>query len=217
MRILSIAGILCLLICHGCVEQEDDHQAPNQPPECQLAADDYSTFMLHSLDVAFDFQGKKGPIPEFDAVLVETPLTGESGCFVLRVKEGKEYRLEPDYDMDWEKQLDGLQLGETYHFVFALESSEQSETILGIKVLKEESLMYLALSRRALMQTLVYGCDYGDKRCIFKGTELEGLTFEQLRESKCQPNRRVEKNERGHKLISLVTSLPMVFQYGGRM
>lgn len=185
MRIFSIVGVLYLLMFYGCDRTE----------ECQLS--DAAYFRLHSLDMKFD---ELGGYPEFDAILVEMPFTGTSGYFVLRDEEGDNYRFEPWRDMDWEDQLGGLELGKTYHFVF---SPFSDRDISGIKILDGEALLYLAASSTSMIPPAFF------EGGPFRDTELEGLTVEQLSESKCEPKREVQG---GH--VSLVTNLPMLFQYG---
>ena len=135
---------------------------------------------------------------ELDATLVETPFTGNSGLFILRDEEGNEYSLKPVYRLNWERQLNGLQLGKAYHFAFIFDGI----SVLGMKILDVDSLIYLALS-------------YSDRRGgLLEPIEeqfgfLEGFKARQLDESIYDPKKRVS----GTGDVSLITVLPMVFEH----
>ncbi len=186
MRIFIITGVLCLLLVFcGCGENQED--------ECQL--DDDGHFQRYSLDVKFTNIYDEGLCQEFNATLTGMPFTNASGYFILRDGERNDYRFEPLFSMDWEGQLDGLQLGKTYRFVFSVFAGRR---ISGMKVFDGASLLYLAAS-------------YSDSAADYSAFELvglEGFTTEQLRESKCDPEKDVHDG-----YISLITNLPVVFGY----
>ncbi len=183
MRLLIIIPMLGLLALCGCERQDN---------ECQYNNDVY--FLLDNVEMRNDPQLQPGVDVTIAATLVEMPLSGESRLFVLRDAEGNDYQFEPRYDIDWERQLDGLQLGRTYRFVFSVFGY-----IVGMKIFEGESLLYLAAS---YSYSVVW-------YAAFESSGLEGFTVSQLRDSKCKPDRR----EYGE-LVSLVTSLPVVFKYG---
>ena len=74
-----------------------------------------------------------------------------------------------------------------------------------MKILDGEILLYLAASGSSMVPPAFF------EGGPFRDTELEGLIVEQLRESKCRPRREVRGGD-----VSLVTDLPMLFQYGER-
>ena len=196
MRVRGVAVVLCLLLVYGCGKQEEGGCVY---PDCQIVDDGF--FLLENLggDFGETYWGITLPI---DATLVEMPFTGTSGCFILRGKEGNEYRLKPlryetEFDIEWEEQLDGLRLGKTYRFVFSI-SPYGGAHIIAMKVFDGESLLYLAASY--IDSAMTY---YG-----FRSTELEGFTAEQLDKSEYPPELQ------GKGLVSRITSLPVVFRYG---
>lgn len=72
-----------------------------------------------------------------------------------------------------------------------------------MKVLDGELLVYLGASSIFLGASLA-----------FEEWELEGFSVKQLHESKCKPMKSEIKREGEEDLTSLITSLPVVFQYG---
>jgi len=185
MRITNIASVLCLLVICGCGEQSED---------CQLSGDGY--FYLVSLHAEF---GKRDFRPILDATVVEMPFTGTTGLLILRDEKGEDYQFDPLPETDWKKQLDGLELGKTYHFVFSAIGSG----IIGMKVFDGELLVYLGASST-----------FRGAALAFEEWELEGFSVKQLHESKCKPMKSEIKREGEEDLTSLITSLPVVFQYG---
>jgi len=151
-----MVGILCLLAFCSCDEQEKE--------DCHL--DDEGCFELYSPDMEFYSGYSLDPDPTFDATLVEMPHIGKSGGFVLRNEESNDYRFLPLHPMDWEKQLDGLQIGNTYHFVL----SASQRNIVGMKIFDDGLLLYLASSCASTFE---------GGYCAF-GYDLEGFSVLQL-------------------------------------
>ena len=214
MRVLTGFGIFCLLVFCGCSVQKSEDECPDEPRECKLA--DEGQFLLRSLDL--EFIGMES-CKDLDATLIEMPFTGNSGNFVLCDAQGKAYRFEPLYELDWEEQLDGLQLGRTYHFVFA-RMRATSDWIDGMRILDDGGkLLYLAE-----LHLYFYGADpfiscipeiyvYLERgEMAFGGTELQGFIVEQRgnAESPCCGKKETD----GYGCTILVTSIPMFFQYG---
>jgi len=188
MRIFAIAGMLCLLLTSCSTE--------GRRVECQL--EDDGCFLLSNLDMKDDPVLLTGAEVSLDATLAEMPFTGTAGLLILKDAKGNEYRFRPRYsNMDWEAQLDGLQLGETYHFVL---SGTGFGDISGMKIFNGKSLLYLGAS---------YGITAADYSA-FGLSGLEGFTAKQLHESRCGSMER--RGSDG--LIDLVTNLPVVFRYG---
>jgi hypothetical protein len=121
--------------------------------------------------------------------------------------------------MDWQKQLSGLQIGETYRFVISLVPPNH---VMGMRICNSEGLLYLVATYAEGRLPAFFQCGFGElpleqdpyglKRDPFEGTELEGLTYKQLSlsESGCRPI----KKETGIGAIALITNLPVTFQYG---
>ncbi len=191
--------ILCLITLYSCGEDE-----ACQLPECRLVDDGY--FLLRSSDV----ESEESPRPyaydlSLDATLIETPLSGPSGHFLLRDNEGNEYRLEPvqgyetAFEIQWDKQLNDLQLGESYHFVF---SKHGRTYITGMKVFHEGTLLYLAAS-------------YSEPNLDFmpfRRSGLEGFTATQ-HDTTRQDSEKQEgiAGDEGH--IAWIATLPVTFTY----
>jgi hypothetical protein len=208
--ILSVVALFCLLMFCGCGDQGDvdEDECLDEPAECRFT--DEGLFLLRSLDLeCIDMETCK----ELDATLIEMPFTGRSGNLVLWDKQENHYRFEPVYELDWQRQLDRLQLGKTYHFVFAF--WWDCIYIHGIQIFDEEGLLYLAetsgLSRGGL--SVFSPCNpenFVDRdKVTFWGTDLQGFAIDPLTESPCCTRKKVESWR-----ISLVTSVPMLFQYG---
>ncbi len=225
MRALAVSGLMFLILSSLDCGDEDG----TQPPECQFEDDGF--FELVNLDMEVDFfradvSADERPCREFDGTLVEMPFTGTTGYLIFRDQEGNDYRFKPVFNMEWEKQLDGLEIGENYHFVISIVPPNH---MLGLRICDEGKLLYLAASYWAGDYPAFFQCDfavlpleqdpyslkqdpYSLKQDPFKGTELEGLTYKQLPpgESKC----RAREVEHGEGFISLITNLPVTFQYG---
>lgn len=202
MRLLIIIPMLSLLAFCGCGEEQEE-----QEEQCLLDHDGF--FELVNLDIE---DKDERPCKKFDGTLVEMPFTGTTGYLILRDQEGNDYRFKPVFNMEWEKQLDGLQIGRNYHFVISIVAYN---LMLGLRICDEEGLLYLAASYSLDNLPAFFLCDFGEipweQQNPFEGTELEGFTYEQLPpgESKCRA-REVE-DEDG--CISLITNLPVTFQY----
>jgi len=194
-RPFAIIGMLCLLLTFwGCKDEAGDQLA-----ECQFV---FNYFELQDLDyvpgigyhgMQYYYPGE-GYLWELDASLIETPSAGTSGYLVLRNEQGDDYRLKPVHSMNWEGQLDGLQLGKTYHFVLWFCEG----IISGMKILDDDSLLYLTFSYSSALEGSL---DKLEQRLNVEQGFLEGFTAHQLHKTKCK-----EIEGRGW-------SLPMVFQY----
>ena len=180
-----------------------------QSPECLLLPDGF--FELFNLDIHYK---EEGLCREFEGVLVETPLTGPSGYLVLRDKEGREFRFEDQGDVeDWEKMLDGIQIGKNYSFVISIISLGAPNNLHGMRICGGERLQFFAATYIEGDSYPFTGC-FGDQSSRgvvtldpLAGTDLEGFTYEQLFESLCR-SREVEFVSGS---VSLFRNIPMLF------
>lgn len=218
MNIFSIAWILHLLIFCGCGEDEEIviYDNSGDPEECRFDSEGH--FEMFSLDMEFDISlysdAFHGGFWEFNASPAGTSCSSTSRYLYLILRDDAEndYRFALPSSVDWEEQLDILQLGKTYHFVIWIAPYWGDNVIYGLKILDNGSLIYLAVSYKMGRPPSFPGEPRGTdlEGNAFRGTDLEGLVYERLSEPKCHP--RTEQYVPGE--YSLVTNLPVIFRYG---